>query len=201
MRESVMNGVEHTMTQLVVPRVSPRLISLSFIPVAARSRMKFYVRYSDERVPFCKARRKNLFLGNSIVLYCRYTRESSESCPHDYFYSETRLLCIFCRESGCIPFFTYPGPPFQWQNIETLLNFVSKVIEIVLGTSLLINGLPFSNLRISCRIRFITGFVYKKNIRIQNRCGCILKRTSDPSFDVACHFDEVSVLANKTKKS
>jgi hypothetical protein len=34
----------------------------------------------------------------------------------------------------------------------------------------------------------------KKNIRIQNRCGIILKRSPD---DVACHFDEVSVLANK----
>jgi hypothetical protein len=39
----VLNGVEHTMTQLVVPRVSPRLISLSFIPVASRSRMNFHV--------------------------------------------------------------------------------------------------------------------------------------------------------------
>ncbi len=79
-------------------------------------------------------------------------------------------------------------------------------MEIVLGTSLLIYALPWNNFRINCRIRFITGtgngFVYfKKNIRIQNCCGSILKRSPDPSFDVACHFDEVSVLANKTKKS
>ncbi len=40
----------------------------------------------------------------------------------------------------------------------------------------------------------------KRNIRIQNRCGIILNRSSDSSFDVACHFDEVSVLAKKTNK-
>ncbi len=47
----------------------------------------------------------------------------------------------------------------------------------------------------------VLGLFIKKNIRIHNRCGSILKRSSDSSFDVTCPFDEVAVLANKTKKS